>query len=143
MKCAENSSRHIARTARAQTGTTHGVSINLRRANVCLFQQVRHGANVIAEFDKMSGERVTQNVRRNALVDARPERGFLERTLQRVFAKMMLCFEVIARVASCFRGRKNELLTPFMRGVGIFAWWLLEHGGSVRVHSCRKETMLG
>ena len=76
----------IQRTHHAAPAAIEHVRVDHRRADVGMTEQLLHGANVVARFKQVRGERVAQRVWRGELVDACVPHRLAHRTLKRLIA---------------------------------------------------------
>ena len=86
--------------------------INLRCGDILVAEQILHGPDVRPVFQQMRGERMAQHMRAHALIQSRPQGGFLDDLLKRGVQDMMPSSFPRARIAQELPRRKEPLPFP-------------------------------
>jgi len=92
-----------------------------RGADIAVAEEFLNGANVVAVFQKMSGNRMAKGMGSCRLGYPRFLHGFFHRFLQNGFVQVVSAFFSGCPIYVMARCRKYPLPSPFFPRVGIFA----------------------
>jgi len=113
------STTHVQRTPHSQPRLLHDVRINLGGADILVPEQILHRPNIIAIFQKMSGERVSQRVACRRLGKPRQPHRLLHHPLHTRVIQMMPLALAIRRINGNRCSRPDPLPAPFLLCVRI------------------------
>ena len=113
------SRRRVQRAPHTAASAVEHVGVDHRGADVTVAEQLLDGAHVVAVFEEVSRERMTQRMAARTLTDPRSVEGFLECALHDRFVQVM----ALAFADDTFEvetlGRKDPLPGPLSAGARI------------------------
>jgi len=95
--------------------------VDLSGSHVLVAEQFLYRSDVVAGFQQVRCEAVTERVASRRLGDIRTTHGDLDGALQHAFIQVMTPFDAIAWVDTALACRKHVLPRPIARRVGILS----------------------